>query len=108
MEENRKTNWLTVELFEKSIDLSDNGINNLAWEYPTICNVLELAKSNDKIILGGDVFFLKNGRPESKGDSWYYNKTGINDVSNGYKIAKEYIEKFMKNNEECIFTIVVV
>lgn len=108
MEENRKTDWLTDELLGKGIDLSENGINSLAWEYPLICNVLELAYSNDKIILGGDVFFLKNGHPESKGYSWYYNKTGMNDVQEGYKTAKEYIEKFMKNNEGSIFTIVVV
>ena len=100
--------WLPKPLFDLGIDLSDSGIAGLAWPYPAIIDVLKSAKFSGKVILGGDVFFKTNDKIESKGEGWFYNEDGNFDSEKSYLKATDYIEKFMKNNSECIFEIVIM
>lgn len=108
MEQQKRYRWISEELGSIAIDLNEFGISNLAWQYPTIIEVLKEAYENGKVILGGDIYFLVDGKLETKGDNWYFNKDGLNDSEKSFSKAVEYIEIYMLNNSGCIFSIVVV
>lgn len=101
-------NWLSDELIRNGIDLSDYGIASIAWEYPMICDAIDLAFHKNKIILGGDVFVMENGNPVSRGDSWYYNKTDHNDIANSYQVAKDYVTNYKNHMNGLVFALVVI
>ena len=46
---------------KRGIDLRDLGIDAYAYDYSVIPDLLDNLKTNNQIILGGDVFCYKNG-----------------------------------------------
>lgn len=46
---------------KRGIDLRDLGIDAYAYDYSVISDLLDNLKTNNQIILGGDVFCYKNG-----------------------------------------------
>ena len=46
---------------KRGIDLRDLGIDEYAYDYSVIPDLLDNLKTNNQIILGGDVFCYKNG-----------------------------------------------
>ncbi len=79
-----------------SIDFSDY---ETAWKIEDATLVLEYLKSENKLVLGGDIL---NERLNHTYDSWYYNphpdrntKTNINC---SIEYANEYLKRYIKEN----------
>ena len=85
------------ELILNALDLRSVGINEFAWRYENVLEVIESLCDNNCIILGGDVYKIedKDSFVSSTGDSWYYNKgDSENDGVESCKKATEYIENY--------------
>ena len=59
---------------KRGIDLRDLGIDAYAYDYSVISDLLDNLKTNNQIILGGDVFYYKNGQLKHTYDHWNYEK----------------------------------
>ena len=58
----------------RGIDLRDLGIDAYAYDYSVISDLLDNLKTNNQIILGGDVFCYKSDQLTHTYDNWYYEK----------------------------------
>lgn len=79
--------------------LSPLGINEIAFNYSSIMEVIDWCIKNKNIILGGDVYYCVDGYISLTSDSWYYEPVLTNsDVLESAKKARDYIENFYKKN----------
>jgi hypothetical protein len=102
---------LSERLVMNALDLRCIDINENAWKYNCILEVLNVLFHNNYIVLGGDVYKIdKQGREiTATGDSWYFNKTsGNSDVIDSFRKASDYIKKYHDRNGESFCYSVVV
>lgn len=95
--------------WSKRIDLEDSlGVNEVAWHYSDVAQVINILTRNGYIILGGDVYQLLNNSIEVTYDNWYFN---AEDNEEGIRLSeektKDYIESYYKRfGENFIYSIV--
>ena len=93
----------------RGIDLRDLGIDAYACDYSVIPHLLDNLKTNNQIILGGDVFCYKNGQLKHTYDHWYYEKQDptIDSSKSIFQIEK-YISNYVKNHGEHYYFSIVL
>ncbi|MDT0017164.1 Imm40 family immunity protein [Listeria swaminathanii] len=95
--------------WSKRIDLEDSlGVNEVAWYYSDVAQVINILTRNGYIILGGDVYQLLNNSIEVTYDNWYFN---AEDNEEGIRLSeektKDYIESYYERfGENFIYSIV--
>lgn len=91
------------------IKLESLGINEIAFDYDNIFNVLNWCEANGFVILGGDVFSFTNSVVSLTGDSWYYEpEKSDQDAAKSYAEAYAYISNYRKNNKlDYLFSVVL-
>lgn len=90
-----------MNILNKGIDLSDIGINDYAYSWNCIDNILAEIEKLQLTILGGDVYSIVEGELILTFDSWYYTMIGTSsDYSLSIDKAREYIEYYLDQNGE--------
>ena len=94
---------------KRGIDLRDLGIDAYAYDYSVIPDLLDNLKTNNQIILGGDVFCYKNGQLTHTYDNWYYEKQDPTiDSSKSIFQTEKYISNYVKNHGEHYYFSIVL
>lgn len=93
------------------ISLADLGINDCAFAYEDIKQVLDKLYENNFVILGGDVYHQEQGRLKLTGDSWHYNCKSIvptqEEVRESRDKALSYISNYYAlNGAAYIYSVV--
>lgn len=94
------------------ISLHDFGVNNWALTKAQALVVFNKLEQENRSVLGGDVFQIVNGMPESNYDNWYCDRLEGED-SNSYSsrsisIACQYVYQYQHpNGKEALFVLVV-
>ncbi len=83
------------------------GINEYAWNYDSIVEMIPLLREKRLPILGGDVFIIENGIVKLTYDSWYYEEKSDCAYEDSYKKAVDYIKLFEGKDGKYIYSIVV-
>lgn len=99
-------NLLPNSLLNKGIYLNQHlGINEYAWKFPEIIEVINiLSKSNFKI-LGGDVYSFDNNTIRVTYDNWFCLS---NSQEESISYSLKYINKYHNNNgNNYIYSIVI-
>ncbi|EAD5867980.1 hypothetical protein OPJ22_002184 [Listeria innocua] len=95
--------------WSKKINLEDSlGVNEVAWHYSDIVQVINILTRNGYIILGGDVYQLLNDSIEVTYDNWYINaEKNKEGIRLSEKKAKDYLESYYERfGENFIYSIV--
>ena len=94
---------------KRGIDQRDLGIDAYAYDYSVIPDLLDNLKTNNQIILGGDVFCYKSNQLTHTYDNWYYEKQDPTiDSSKSIFQTEKYISNYVKNyGEHYYFSIVL-
>ncbi|MBC2012520.1 hypothetical protein HCB13_06505 [Listeria marthii] len=95
--------------WSKRIDLEDGlGVNEVAWHYSDVVQVINILTRNGYIILGGDVYQLLNNSIEVTYDNWYINaEENAEGIRLSEEKAKGYIESYFERfGENFIYSIV--
>ena len=94
---------------KRGIDLRDLGIDEYAYDYSVIPDLLDNLKANNQIILGGDVFCYKNGQLTHTYDHWYYEKQDPTiDSSKSIIQTEKYICNYVKDHGEHYYFSIVL
>jgi hypothetical protein len=96
------------EIQEKAISLKKYGINDFAWKYDDINQILDILLSNKIGIIGGDVL---DKEFKYTYDNWSIEKTevaGENFVMFSIEKTKKYIENYIKNNGKDFYFVIVL
>lgn len=112
MKNNAFFDFLSDDLKEKAIHLQPLGVDDFAWRYSDIINVLELLLLNKYILLGGDVICFSKRNFFYTYDNWYYNfditKSIHENIDKSNIIANDYIKAYYsRNGDEFIYSLVV-
>ncbi len=59
-------------LLQAAHDLRWLHVDELAWPYPVVFEVIDVLASHGLVISGGDVLRITPNGPDFTGDSWYY------------------------------------
>ena len=99
---------LPKKFIASSYSLQHLGINDAAWTYNDIGNVIEYLAQHNYIILVGDVYRLNGNVPESTYDSWYTNKTNVDNViAKAKSKAIDYINNYhLRNGDQYLYSLV--
>lgn len=96
-------------IHKKGINLNHLGINAYSYSYSIIPDLLAIVKTNNLTILGGDVFFYKNGQLTHTYDNWYYEKqNSTSDCSKSIHQTEKYISNYVKNHGEHYYFSIVL
>ena len=99
--------FLPVEILQLGMLLEEMGISEIAWDYPVVTRVIEIAQKEKCFILGGDVYKVENEKVESTYDSWYANKSEVTTEESLCK-AKKFIENYhQKQGKGYLYTLVI-
>lgn len=102
-----KSELCNQNIGRKCISLKCLGLNEVAWTFDGAMDLLDQCQNNNRIVLGGDVYKIIDGRIKDTGDNWYHNE-GTDDVVNSVKKAREYIHRYCKRNKgDFAFCIVI-
>lgn len=99
------------KLIASAYSLEQLGINNVAWNYHDIMQVIDYLAQHDYIILGGDVYLMNVDKIESTYDSWYINKTSLSHtdfvrIAQGKSV--DYINNYhVRNGNQYLYSLVV-
>ena len=89
------------ELWSKAESLSVIGVEELAWRPEDAAQVLELLRSTETAVLGGDVYVKRSGRFEPKYENWYAEcdpqELPSAFATRSQSIAREYLANLMKS-----------
>ena len=78
------------------ISLKPLGLNEIAWKYEDILQLIDMIRAQNVPILGGDVYKMENGVIVPTYDSWYVN--GSQDtISNSWDRAEDYIRNYERS-----------
>ena len=87
----------------EALSLSVIGINEYAWNYNSIVEMIPLLREKRLPILGGDVYSMNNSTIENSDDNWYYdripNESFYDYVQNSCNKSESYIRTF--KNHSC-------
>lgn len=99
-------NLLPNSLIDKGIHLDKHlGINEYAWRYSEIIDVINLVSENNLKILGGDVYFFYKDTIRVTYDNWFVSsKSQEESISYSLKYINEYHNN---NGDDYIYSIVV-
>jgi hypothetical protein len=103
---------LPTDLKDRAIWLLEKvGVKEYGWDRNDALLVLEYLLNNNRIILGGDVLEIVNGKLMHVGDNWYYNnddaKTKEENVTASYLKSNNYIIHYQTHNKgEYVFVLV--
>ena len=93
----------------RGIDLRDLVIDAYAYDYSVIPDLLDNLKTNNQIILGGDVFCYKNAQLTHTYDNWHYEKQDpTSDCSKSILQTEKYIKHYVKNHGEHYYFSIVL
>lgn len=95
------------EKINEALSLSAIGINEYAWNYNSIVEIIPILREKRIPILGGDVYIIKNGIIKQTCDSWYYNVKIDCDYEGSYKRTIDYINIFEGKEDKYVYSIVV-
>ena len=95
------------EKINKGISLKLLGINEYAWDYKNITDIISLLREKKISILGGDVYIVKNVIINTTFDSWYFDTKSDADYEDSYKKAIDYINIFETKEEKYIYSIII-
>ena len=88
-----------IIILNKGIDLSEIGINDYAYNWECIGEVLDEIKRKKLIILGGDVYISGENGLILTLDTWYYNLTNSqSDCFQSIDKASDYICNYIEQN----------
>ncbi len=102
-----RINDIIGEKINDAISLSAIGINEYAWDYNSIVDIIPILRENRLPILGGDVFIIKNGIIKPTCDSWYYKILTDCDFEKSYIRTIEYINLFEEKEDKYVYSIVL-
>lgn len=93
-----------------SKSLQQLGINNVAWNYHDVLNVIEYLVEHGYVILGGDVYNINGDILESTYDSWHTDDASL-DNQNLIAVAQartiEYINNYhLRNGDQYLYSLV--
>lgn len=99
-------NLLPNPLFDKGIYLNKYlGINEYAWKYSEIIEVINFLSKNNFQILGGDVYSFDNNTIKVTYDNWFCSSKTLED---NVSYSLKYINTYYNNNgDDYIYSIVV-
>jgi hypothetical protein len=105
-------NDFSKNLLDFGIPLNEHGINEIAWRYENVFDVIDILIQNKYSILGGDVYIIKGNEIESTYDNWYIEKSET-DNQEAYLIksrdkAISYIKNYNSNNNNPSIVFVLV
>lgn len=85
-------------------------VSSLAcWRLKDAKNVLNWLKTNNQIVLGGDILDLQKNYTY---DSWFYNynhsKTLVENVNTSIDIALDYTTNYVRNNGKEYYVVFVL
>lgn len=90
---------IEINILNKGINLSEIGVNNYAYSWEYVHEVLEELEKLKVIILGGDVYSENNDRLILTFDNWYYNLLDeASDSVHSIDKAKAYITNYLSKN----------
>lgn len=95
------------EKVSEGISLTTIGINEYAWEYKNIIDIISILRKRKIPILGGDVYIIKNGKINTTFDSWYYDNISDTGYEDSYKKTIDYINIFEAKEETYVYSIVI-
>lgn len=98
-----------MNILNKGINLTEIGINNFAYSWENINDILVEMENLNLIILGGDVYTIEGGKLCLTFDSWYFNTNNdLLDSLSSIKKAREFIKKYLeKNGKNFCFSFVL-
>lgn len=101
---------LPKKIVDSSFSLRELGINNVAWDYKHIFEVIEYLTQQNYVILGGDVYRIKEDTIEITSDSWYTDDTSSYEEAS-IEVAQarttEYINKYhLRNGNQYLYSLV--
>ena len=100
---------MKINVKNQTIISTNFSASEIAWKIEDSVLVLEYLKSNNKIILGGDILTEKM---ERNYDSWYYNVEHNQSrefcIERSIEQATEYISKYIEANGNAFYVIFVV
>ena len=100
---------MKINIGSKIISSVDFSNAEIAWMIDDASLVLEYLRSENKIVLGGDVL---TNKLEHTYDSWYYNVDSSRDfkfnVECSIKSALEYISNYISANGSTFFVVFVI
>ena len=89
---------LPPQLASKAIDLTEIGLNELAWSREDALLILELFSEHSTVVLGGDVLKLRGSKYHFTYDNWHFDPIPIDppaqNSKNSIQVASTYIEKY--------------
>lgn len=89
-------------LLQAAQDLRQAHVDELAWPYPVVLDVIYALAAHGQVILGGDVIRISLHSPVFIGDSWYIEEnTGLPQVEyvrDAVRRATTYIEAYHARN----------
>lgn len=99
-------NLLPISLFDKGIYLSKYlGINEYAWKYSEIIEVINFLSKSNFLILGGDFYSFDNDTIKVTYNNWYCSSK-ISEENVNYSL--KYINTYYSNNgDDYVYSIVV-
>ena len=87
-------NLIPKQLIDKSIDLSELGVNEVAWLFDDALEVISVLRKANVVILGGDVLNYTKGKRVSYAlSAWHYDKA---DSLESVNDALTYIENWKR------------
>lgn len=100
---------MKINIGNRIIASTDFSSFETAWRIEDAVLVLEYFRSNNKIVLGGDIL-TKNLKHTY--DSWYYNVESNQlpkfSIDNSIKMASDYIAEYVRVNGNAFYVIFVV
>lgn len=99
-------------LWDKAESLSGIGVEEMAWRPKDAAQVLELLRSTEIAVLGGDVYVKPIGRFKPNYENWFAERDPQEMPSTfairSQSIAREYLANLMKPGvAECWVTLVL-
>lgn len=100
------------EILSKAVSLEDQLIDEYVWTGSDCLRVLEILAYKRKVILGGDVYALRNYYFVPLGDSWFYDPQKLTptdeDINQSLLISVNYVKRYIASNGDGYFFSIIV
>jgi hypothetical protein len=102
-----RLNDVLGDKIKDAIPLYSFGINEMAWDFDNVIEIISLLRTENIPILGGDVYLINDGIVKATFDSWYFDNIINLDCEYSYEKTIEYIMIFEKKDEKYVYSIVI-